>query len=672
MTRRGIALAVAVWLVLAGSLGKGREAGGGSPLTREEFLALVSERISEDRLMAEVHRRGIGFGPMLEDLEAVRQAGYSLDVMLVLVRSARPEGVARTEEEPTTEELPVAADEVFVNLATFPQDLSACFALPPAVRTSQADAVEAVWVARGGVEALQDGAARIRLAGALAVLGFPVTACGLVRDLPEDQALDGDSLGCLLSVLDRVGSAGGDCPLDGKAAWLRADSASLAPNVFDRFHYVAGRTLFEEGVDLERARKHLRSVRRDAADFARARLLLGLAEARLGHAAEGMRLLSTLTGLTERGPGGVSIRDLALLNIARIAYDNGLYEEALARYREIPTTSRVWVDATYERAWAALAGGYYAEALGSVVALRSPLVRPRRFHDAWVVEVAALEDRCMYREAARYAKAWIAELDRRMAEYERALPGVISFAERCNPECEEDGEEIIRPEVVARSFPSLLADPALYTLLKTARLAEREARLLTGLATQSPALWGLDAIGQRAADLALRDFRKALARAVAADVRALRLARARAMDVLVDLEQEALDAHFGEARAMALADEALPVSVLIREVERMTREGTPPREIKLFLAMNGRGRAFSEDEFTTLRHAGTAPEVLDFARRYFGKAGPTRFEVDPAGVDPRVLWGFEGEFWTDEMPGLRVEIGDRCRSLVPEMPPGLR
>ncbi len=648
-----------------------------APLTREEFRALVSERIPEDRFMAEVHRRGLGFGPVLEDLDAVRSAGYSLDLMLVVARSARPAGVEKeaTDESDreVVENLPGVDDEVFVNLATFPQDLSACFALPEAVRRlPQAGAVEAVWASHGGVAALGDAAERVRLAGELAVLGFPATGCGLIRDIPEDAALDGDTVGCLVAVLERVGAAGLDCPLDAKARWLQTESSSLAPNVFDRFHYLAGRVVFEAGADLPRARKHLRSVRRDAPDFPRARLLLGIVEARLGHAAEGMRILSTLTGLTRRGPGGVSIRDLAILNMARIAHEQGLYEEALARYREIPTDSRAWADATYERAWAALAGGYYAEALGSVVAIRSPLVRPRRFHDAWVVEVAALEDRCLYREAARYARAWAAELDRRIAEVERVLPGAVTFVERCAPDCEEDGGDVIRPEAVARHFPGLLADPGVHSLQRTAQAAVREDRLLTGVATQSPALVGLDAVSHRAADLAVRDFERALARAVAADIRALRLARARATDVLVDLEQEALDAYYGEARAIAKEAEALPVPVLIREVERMTREGTPPRDIKLFLAMNGRGRAFSEDEFATLRHVGAAPDVLDFARRFFSKAGPTRFEVDPAGVDPRVLWGFEGEFWTDEMLGLRVEMEDRCRSLLPEMPPGLR
>lgn len=678
----------AIWTIstLWGAFALAHEPEWAAPLSREEFRSLLEERVPEDRFIAEVHRRGLGFGPVLEDLDALRTAGYSLDAMLVVARSARArpasQEVAPERKVGSEEEAAPWEDEVFVALASVPQDLSACFAVPPAVRhLPQAEALEAIWAARGGVATLADASARVRMAGALAVLEFPATACALIRDISEDGEgsrgsghadLDADSIGCLLSVLDRIGAMGLDCPLDPKTPWFHADSTALAPNVFDRFHYTVGRVLVENGMAIPLARKHLRSVRREALDFARARLLLALTEARLGRPREGIRLLSTLTGLTERGPGGVSIRDLAVLNMARIAYEQGYYEEALARYREIPTSSRVWVDATYERAWAALAGGYYAEAIGSVVALRSPLVRPRRFHDAWVVEVAALVDRCMYREAARYAKAWAEELDRRLGEYERALPGVLAFVERCAPECEDDSSDLIRADVIARVFPGLLAEPGLNSLQRTALSAVREERRIVGLATQSPALVGLDAVSHRAADLAVRDFQRALTRAVASDIRVLRLARARATDVMVDLEQEALDALLGEARALVSEGEALPVPVLIREAERMTREGYAPRDIKLFLAMNGRARAFSEDEFAALRHAGVAADVLDFARRFFGKAGPTRFEVDPGGVDPRVLWGFEGEFWTDEMLGLRVEIGDRCRSLLPTMPPGLR
>lgn len=683
MTQGRLVIWAAGVLGLAGTLALAQEPDEVSPLTRERFLSLVSERIPEDRFMAEVHRRGLSFGPVLEDLDAVRAAGYSLDLMLVVVRSARAAGgVKDTSGDDIGQSEAPLADEVFLNLATSPSDLSRCTSLPSVVHTlPHAEAVEAVWTAWGGFAALSDPAAQVRLAGALAVLGFPVTACDLIRDIGKGEtsgrtargaSLDSDTVGCALFVLERVGTAGFDCPLEALTTWFHIGSSSLPTNVFDRFHYTVGRSLFEGGGDLESARKHLRSVRREAVDYARARLLLGLLEARLGHAAEGMRILSTLTGLTNRGPGAVSIRDMAILNMARIAHEMGLYEEALARYREIPTDSRVWVDATYERAWSALAGGYYAEALGSVVALRSPLVRPRRFHDAWVVEVAALMDRCLYREAAHYAREWAAILDRRVEEYERVLPGILKFAEKCPPECDDAEGKVIRPSVIARSFPGLFTDPGVHSLHKTALQAVREDRLLTGVATRAPALVGLEAVSRRAADRAVRDFSRALARAVAADVRALRLARSRATDVLVDLEQETLDAYLLEARAMSSGGEALPVPALIAEVEKMAREAVPPRDIKLFLAMNGRDRAFTEDEFATLRHSGVAPEVLDFARRFFSKAGPTRFEVDPSGVDPRVLWGFEGEFWTDEMLGLRVEIADRCRSLLPKMPPGFR
>ena len=672
------AVACAAWLAGA-TVARAQEVAAVAPLTREEIRALVSERAPEDRVIAEIHRRGLGFAPVLEDLEALRAAGYSVDLMLVVARSTRPEGLSGTGArvapagEEDLEPLSAPEPEVFVNLSSMPQDLSACFALPPAVqRLPQADALEAMWTSLGGVAVLSEPQARIRLAGVLAVLGFPATACALVQDLPPDPAPGEDSIGCLLAVLDRIGAASVDCTVDPAAAWTRLDSSALASNVFDHFHYTVGRALVDSGADVALARKHLRSVRRDAPDFPRARLLLALAEARMGQADEARRLLSTLTGLGERMSQGVSIRDLAFINMARIAHEQGLYEEALANYRRIPTASRLWVDATYERAWAALAGGYYAEALGSVVALRSPLVRPRRFHDAWVVEVAAFEDHCLYREAARYARAWADELDRRLAEYEQALPGVGAFLQNCAPTCEEDPDEVIRPDTVVSRFPGLLAEPGLYGLLRTARQAQREERLVTGIATRSPAMVGLDAVATRAADLAVQAFRRAVVRAVTKDYRDLRLARARATDLLVDLEQEALDAFYGEARALAKAQEALPVPVLLREVERMTRDGTPSRDINLYLAMNGRGRAFSEDEFAALRHAGTAPDVLDFAQRFFGKAGPTRFELDPSGVDPRVLWGFSGEFWTDEMLGLRVELVDRCRSLVPQMPPGLR
>lgn len=637
-----------------------------SPISRQELMVMVEQRLAEDRFIAEVHRRGLGFGLTLEDLEAVRAAGYSLDLMLVLARAGR----ATVAVDNAVVEAEEAEEKVFITFANVAQDLSLChFRAPPGL--SQAQALEAVWAAFGGIEALRASRQRVGLAASLASLGFPVTACGLIRDIGEESTLDNETIGCLVATMERIGALGLECPVSPGAAWLRADSSGLAPNVFDRFHYLVGRVLFEAGVDPQRALQHLMSVRRQATDFPRARLLQAILEARLGRPRQGLRLLSTLTGLRERGPDGVSIRELALLNMGRIAYQSGFYEEALARYREIPTASRLWVDATYERAWAALAGGYYAEALGSVVALRSPLVRPRIFHDAWVVEAATLQEHCMFEEAARYARAWIGVLDRRIQAYEQLLPGIGRLAQKCPPDC-TDGDEIVKPQVVAKHFARVIADPWVYALHRTAIAATREDRILGGLARTSPILFGLDAVSQRAADLAIKDFQAALVQAVVADFRSLVQARARGIDVLVDLDQEALEAHYGAARAMAEEGSLLPVPLILREVERMAREGLPAREMKLFLAMNGKARALTDDELAALRHAGVPAEVLDFARRFFGKPGPTRFEVDPTGEDPRLLWGFEGEFWTDEMVGLRVEIVDRCRALAPKVPPGLR
>lgn len=648
------------------------------PISHDEFLSMISSKTPEDVFSAAVHRRGVSFSPRLEDLEALRAAGYSPDLMLIVARSSRPFASPQRDEDVEGQEIPVGEEEskevLFFNFNSASLDRDACLPAGLLYRSrTQLEVLETLWASLGGPSALDHAETRVRLAFGLVEAGFPVAACYVLSGLPK-EAMDSTTGACVALALDRIGASLVECTMgEGTRPLLQVDPSDIPTNVFDRFLFFVGRELFEMGPpSYKEAKRYLRSVRRESADFPRARFLLALIAAHEGDLQEALRLFSTLTGLTG-SIGGVSISDLAFLNMARVAYDLGHYEDSLSFYRRISTGSRLWSDATYERAWTALAAGHYGEALGAVVALRSPLVRPRQYHDGWVVEVVALMENCLYDKALRWAKVWGDVLEQRLQRYAHLLPGVIEYAEGCRPQgCPKDTSNVVKPDVVIRHFPGIMTDPALYALYKTARAAKREERTLLSAALGSPVLVGLDNVAINASEHAWNRFHDALAKAVSEDIRKIMLSKAKVTEVLSDLDSRTLDALYGEVKGMVGEAERLPFDRLARQVEAMARRGASDAEIKLFLATRARGRAFSEHEIETLRHAGASSEVLDFIRRFFAKPKTVRFEVDPAGEDPRILWGFEGEFWTDEITGFRVELENRCRSLVPQLPPGLR
>ena len=389
-----------------------------------------------------------------------------------------------------------------------------------------------------------------------------------------------------------------------------------------------------------------------------------MAEARLGNYEEAHRLLTTLTGLSEPVRWGASLRDLAYLNLGRVAYQQGLFEEAISYYRKVSVHSRLWPQATYERAWAALAAGHLEEALGSVLALRSPVVRPQVFRDAWVVEVGALLLRCWFTEASGYARAWSKALQRVIEDYRSRAPEAMALAERCGFSCIDRIAERVDPGKFAVWFPWLLTSPDLYSTYVEARAALRERIVLESLGKRMLVLQGLVRLGKGAADSAMSRLRRGLARALVEDLVSTRLAQARAMEVEVDLERRAIETYMREARQLAGGEEGLPVPLLLAEIKKMARLGVPDGKIKVFLSTKGRGIALSEHEIEELRRAGLSPGVLDFVYKYFTKPWSMGPEVDPLGEDPRVMWSYDAEFWADEVIRYRIQIGDRCRAIA--------
>ena len=159
--------------------------------------------------------------------------------------------------------------------------------------------------------------------------------------------------------------------LDGPV--LRGSSAS-------RFHYFRGVSLIGE----ERwndAIVLLSKVSFDSGDYRHAKFLEGTAYAALGKSSEAIAAFQVSVALDETQAEATSdyslnnlqsLRELAVLQTARILYEQGRFEESLANYRTLRQDSALFYNSLAEQAWAFFMAGFPNRAMGAVYAASSP------------------------------------------------------------------------------------------------------------------------------------------------------------------------------------------------------------------------------------------------------------------------------------------------------------
>ncbi len=323
-----------------------------------------------------------------------------------------------------------------------------------------------------------------------------------------------------------------------------------------------------------KARRLAQELPRESKEYATGRYVEALTWVRADELAPAVAALRQVLKLTAPGAQGADpqLRELAFLQLGRLAYGQKQFRPAAAYYRKLSAGSARWLDALFESAWASFRLGHDDRALGNLVTLASPFFKDQYYPEGYLLRALIYYENCRFPEAAAVVddlEATYGPLHRRLSALlqEELAPAEAYDRFRDDAGAAQEG-------VVQRALRAALTDKELEALDATVVELEGE---LDALEAQ-PESFRYSALAKRLGEQ-LKANRQALRERAGAVVKKrlgvqsaeLRTLLANGLRLRVEIsghEKEQLEVALrtGELRTDALSDYAYSVEVSEGEV----------------------------------------------------------------------------------------------------------
>ena len=388
--------------------------------------------------------------------------------------------------------------------------------------------------------------------------------------------------------------------------------AKIPPEDFPRsardpLYYLLGVRLYEQD-KLTEARKYFDQVSEKSDLYTRAKYFSGVIANKQGKLKTAVRAFTevaqvkasaqTLQELEELD----RLRDLSLLNIARIYYGLAQYDQANTYFATVPRNSRYWPESLFESAWANFLLNDLNLSLGQLLTLESPFYRNDEFiPEATVLRALTFFNLCEYDDVDRL----LLDFD---AQYKPMHQEMKDFLKQYST---EEGKKLAdqaydryfgdKPAdtVLPKSlFVHLLRDQELAGIVTHLELMEREEALID----QQKAQWK-DVVGEKLHKIIAEDRE--------------RLKRRAGLALLQEM-----------VRMTNYLGDLLTQSEIIRFEVVDARRG-----ILLYKAQN--------------------TDLLDTSKG---------LDLDFAVSTNKIYWPFNGEFWQDELGYYRYTEQSACKA----------
>jgi hypothetical protein len=338
-------------------------------------------------------------------------------------------------------------------------------------------------------------------------------------------------------------------------------------------------------------------------DFARARFIQALVDYAQGDPAKAVESFKEVVRLTnpKKAPhADPLLRESALLQLARIHYENRQNRYAIFYYGKMPWGGENWLEGLWEASYAHYRIADYEKTLGNLLTLQSPYFRDEYFPESWVLKAIVYYENCRYPEArkilqdfdAGYAKVFD-ELQAFTGAQKR--PGAyFDLIDEAQKSTATDAHTAVLRKIMRLAF----TDPNIKRLVETIREIEDELDV---------------GIGERRPEFRQSALAKELADALNAERDALiQEAGARARQKL-EYERDQL---------RTLLAQALRIQIEVSRKEREALEGS-------------------------LAKGGQVEVVRDLQFSY-------------AVSDEHLFWPYEGEYWRDELGTYQYTLTKGC------------
>ena len=219
------------------------------------------------------------------------------------------------------------------------------------------------------------------------------------------------------------------------------------------YFYYKGVEFFNDNME-EKARDAFEKVPSDSTYYNGAVFHIGVIDNLRGNRGSAIAQFEKVLRATRDSDSDREIRENALMNLARVNYEEKRYPEAISYYGQIPRDSEHWLDAIWETSWAFFFMEKFNNTLGQIHTLHSPFFINRFYPESYILQAITFLRMCRYDEVKssmhlfkdRYNKVFKA-LKAMLNQYSGNPRGMFTLVyeySRGEKVKYEDAEEIIK------------------------------------------------------------------------------------------------------------------------------------------------------------------------------------------------------------------------------------
>jgi len=189
------------------------------------------------------------------------------------------------------------------------------------------------------------------------------------------------------------------------------DPKNVPKKYKDTLYYLAGKYNYQKG-NFPKAVRYLKLIPETAPDYLKSIYILSVIYARLEKTQEAVNLMKIIidyNGEVFDKDLFLSLREMAIIAVARIYYQQKEYDKSILYFNKIPRFSQQWLDGVFESSWAYLMKGDYAKALGNLVTLRSPSFYKAFYPEKYFIEAVIYYNNCDYKTTKKIIKGFLKE-----------------------------------------------------------------------------------------------------------------------------------------------------------------------------------------------------------------------------------------------------------------------
>lgn len=434
----------------------------------------------------------------------------------------------------------------------------------------------------------------------------------------------------------------------------------------DAFHYIIAKASARQG-HYNQALEHADLVSKKSKKYAQAQYIMAIAEYVLEKKKQSFERQRRLKEYIDQNKGDKDLRTLISLNLARMAFQEKEYKDALINYGEIKKDHPLWVDALIEQGWAQLQMQDYSGAIGNMYSIHSPYFRSVYQPESFVVRTIGYLNICQFGDAYRTLsqldnmhRNWLTQIKsyRKDAKALKHYESLVKYLKSASSQTNIDGLPFQVLREIGRHRDFLNIQEAI-----NARIDEGDQYFhINGVINKEKdnMKWLIKKSKERLAELSLKLKQAEKNAELAKNINPWKQQKKNEEAVLATLQfklEVYEDSHKSFTKFKSIAERRLKdkKQELQLAAGEVLRDRLKRIEQKLVSIL---------DNNELLRYevfAGSGENIRFHAAGGVAKGDqPNRIHYSVKPESKSLQWNFDGEFWEDEIGNYRSSLKDNC------------